>query len=67
MSAATVTRRLAAFAPDPAYRRLPDEVGHAVRRAMLDSLGVAVAGARHAARRSPRRMVERLGAGGDAG
>ena len=65
MSSATLTRRLAGFALDPAYRRLPDEVAHAVRRAMLDSLGVAVAGARHEATKIAATMVERLGAGGE--
>ena len=65
MSAATLTRRLAGFALDPAYRRLPDEVAHAVRRAMLNSLGVAVAGARHEATKIAATMVESLGAGGE--
>ena len=67
MSAATLTRRLAGFALDPAYRRLPDEVAHAVRRAMLDSLGVAVAGARHEATKIAATMVSGSAPAANAG
>lgn len=45
----TLTDRIAAFAADPTHDSLPPEVIHAVRRAILDSIGVAVAGSRHAA------------------
>src|SRR5918996_152614 len=64
MSFTTVTRRLAEFALDPAHRRLPDNVAHAVRRAMLDSIGVSVAGARHEATKIAVKMVHGLGADG---
>lgn len=45
----SVTAQLAAFALDIDLARLPRDVRHAVRRATLDSLGVAVAGSRHRA------------------
>ena len=64
MTSATVTRRLAEFALDPAHGRLSDDVTHGVRRAMLDSIGVAVAGARHEATKITAEMVHRLGASG---
>jgi 2-methylcitrate dehydratase PrpD len=64
MSSATVTRRLAEFALDRAHGRLADHVAHAVRRAMLDSIGVAVAGARHEATKIAAAMVLGLGADG---
>jgi 2-methylcitrate dehydratase PrpD len=64
MSATTVTRRLADFALHAAHGQLPNEVTHAVRRAMLDSIGVAVPGARHEAPKIAIEMVHRLGADG---
>ncbi len=64
MSEPSVTRRLAEFAIDPAHANLPDAVAHAVRRAILDSIGVSVAGTRHPAFQIAVNMVRRLGAGG---
>ncbi len=49
MTQSTLTATVAAFAGNPALTRLPDEVAHAVRRAMLDSIGVSVAGTKHPA------------------
>lgn len=45
----SVTDLLAEFALDTDVARLPRGVRHAVRRATLDSLGVAIAGSRHRA------------------
>jgi 2-methylcitrate dehydratase PrpD len=64
MTDATLTRQLAEFAADPAHAVLPVAVEHAVRRAMLDFVGVSVAGAQHAASRMGVEMVNRLHAGG---
>lgn len=47
----SLTAELAAFALETDAARLPSEVRHAVRRAMLDSLGVTIAGATHPATR----------------
>lgn len=44
-----ITTALADFALETDAARLPDEVRAAVRRAVLDSLGVTIAGARHPA------------------
>ena len=64
---ASLTRKLADFAVDPAYDDLPKPVIHAVRRAILDSVGVSVAGARHPAARMLVDMVKGLGTGGRCG
>jgi 2-methylcitrate dehydratase PrpD len=45
----TLTTQLADFALETDTARLPAEVRHEVRRAILDSLGVAIAGATHPA------------------
>lgn len=47
-----LTHILAAFAVDTDARRVEPGVRHAVRRAVLDSVGVTIAGTRHAAARS---------------
>lgn len=47
--ARALTDELAAFALDTNAARLPSEVRHAVRRAVLDSVGVTIAGATHPA------------------
>ena len=64
MDKPSVTRQLADFAANPAFENLPDEVAHAVRRAMLDSIGVSVAGTRHPASRKIIEMVTRVSGGG---
>jgi 2-methylcitrate dehydratase PrpD len=50
-SAPSTTAELAAFALGTDATRLPDEVRHAVRLAVLDSIGVTIAGAGHPAAR----------------
>jgi 2-methylcitrate dehydratase PrpD len=60
----SVTRRLAEFAADPRHDEITDDVAHAVRRAILDSLGVAAAGTRHPASDKVIAMIESLGAAG---
>jgi 2-methylcitrate dehydratase PrpD len=55
------TRRIAEFAADRRHATLPDEVTHAVRRAMLDSVGVMAAGTRHPAARKVTEMIADLG------
>jgi 2-methylcitrate dehydratase PrpD len=55
---------LAEFALDPSAGNLPPAVVHAVRRAILDSIGVSVAGARHPATQIAVEMVRGLGAEG---
>lgn len=62
-----LTLRLAEFAVDPAFDQPPADVVHAVRRAILDSIGVAVAGTRHPASRIARSMVANLGTQGRCG
>lgn len=59
-----LTNRIAGFAVDPRWEELPDEAAHAVRRAILDSVGVAVAGAAHRTAALARDMVRGLGAPG---
>jgi len=57
--AETTTDLVAAFASDPAHDMLSDEVTQAVRRAILDSVGVAVAGTRHSAFAAVLKVVAR--------
>jgi 2-methylcitrate dehydratase PrpD len=64
MSPQSITRALAEFATHPAHKQLPDPVIHAVRRAILDSVGVAVAGTRHEAWKIAVDLIGRLGTGG---
>jgi 2-methylcitrate dehydratase PrpD len=61
----SLTQRLAEFAVDPAHGELSDGVVHAARRAILDSVGVSVAGTRHAAWQKAVDMVRELKAGGE--
>jgi 2-methylcitrate dehydratase PrpD len=60
----TLTETVAAFAGNPAFKTLPDEVAHAVRRAMLDSIGVSVAGTKHPASRKVIELVATVAGGG---
>lgn len=62
MTTTTVTQQLAQFASTP--RKLPSEVEHAVRRALLDYAGVSIAGTRHEAWHVAHRLIERLDARG---
>lgn len=64
MSELSVTRRIAEFATDTNIDRLPPETEHAVRRAILDSVGVMAAGTRHPASQKVIEMVKALGTGG---
>lgn len=64
MKKTTVTRRIADFASDPSLENLPNDVVHEVRRAMLDSLGVSVAGTRHQASQKVIELVGRMSSGG---
>lgn len=58
----SITRELAAFAVAP--RTMAGEVDHAVRRAMLDYAGVAVAGTGHEAWHIALKLIDRLEARG---
>jgi 2-methylcitrate dehydratase PrpD len=60
----TPTQRVSAFAIDRTFDRLPDDVIHAVRRAILDSIGVSVAGTRHSASQKTIELVTGMGTGG---
>ena len=64
MAVANPTQIIAAFAADRRHDRLAPEVEHAVRRAMLDSLGVMAAGTRHPASVKVIDMIQGLGATG---
>lgn len=59
------TRALAAFAIDSDAGRIDARVGHAVRRAVLDSLGVTIAGTRHPAARIVVATIRALDPHGD--
>lgn len=61
MGKTSPTRTIAEFATDARHDRLPDEVAHAVRRAILDSVGVMAAGTRHPASQKVVEMVAGLG------
>jgi 2-methylcitrate dehydratase PrpD len=61
MSKTSPTRRIAEFAADRCHGPLPDEVAHAVRRAILDSIGVMAAGTRHPASQKVVEMLHELG------
>jgi 2-methylcitrate dehydratase PrpD len=61
---AAVTTRVTTFAHDALSGAVPEEIGHAVKRAMLDSIGVMVAGTRHPASRTVIAMVKGLGHNG---
>lgn len=61
------TLSIAEFAADRRHNEIADEVSHAVRRAILDSVGVAAAGTRHPASRKVFAMIEGLGAAGNCG
>jgi 2-methylcitrate dehydratase PrpD len=58
----TITRQLAEFAL--ASHKLPDEVDHAARRALVDHAGVSIAGTRHAAWHIALRLIGRLESAG---
>lgn len=64
MTGESSTLRIAKFAVDPRHEEIGDEVAHAVRRAILDSIGVAAAGTRHPASGKVIAMIEGLGATG---
>jgi 2-methylcitrate dehydratase PrpD len=55
------TLALAEFAVDRGHNRLDSAVDHAVRRAILDSIGVTAAGTRHPASGKVIEMIEGLG------
>ncbi|MEX2356306.1 MAG: MmgE/PrpD family protein [Thermaerobacterales bacterium] len=46
MQSSTVTEQLASYAAEIRFEDLPDEVVHAAKRAILDSLGCSIGGAR---------------------
>jgi 2-methylcitrate dehydratase PrpD len=60
----SATRRIAEFATDPHHDAIAGDLVHAVRRAILDSIGVAAAGTRHPASGKVIAMIEGLGAAG---
>ena len=60
------TLTLAEFAADRSYDRLDIAVDHAVRRAILDSIGVTAAGTRHPASGKVIEMIESLGTSGSS-
>lgn len=62
MSERTITLRLADFAVGP--HQIPDEVVHAVRRALVDYAGVAISGTGHEAWHIALGAIERLEARG---
>ncbi len=64
MTEKTITRQIAEFVTDPVHDRLPADVVHGVRRAILDSIGVSVAGTRHPASGKAIAMVTRVSGGG---
>lgn len=61
----SLTCRIAEFTADPHHDEIEDDVSHAVRRAILDSVGDAVAGTRHPASGKAISMIEGLGASGE--
>ena len=64
MADTTPTHAVAEFASDVRHSKLDPEVTHAVRRAMLDSIGVMAAGTRHPASAKVIGMIEDLGTTG---
>lgn len=62
----TPTERFARFAAGTTYDDLPGEVVHAVRRAVVDSLGVTVGGRDHETVRAALRAVRETGGSGIA-
>ncbi|MGQ9572038.1 MAG: MmgE/PrpD family protein [Dehalococcoidia bacterium] len=62
-----VTERLASFVVDANYESMPVEAAVAARRAILDTLAVAIAGCREEASRIITTYVRELGGNGDAG
>ena len=64
MTSQTVTRSVAEFVATSGADALPDDVVHAVRRAIVDFAGVALAGTRHESWHIAHDMVARLGTGG---
>ena len=64
MTEKSITRRVAEFVTNAAHDRLPADVVHGVRRAILDSIGVSVAGTRHPASGKAIAMVTRVSGGG---
>jgi 2-methylcitrate dehydratase PrpD len=61
------TEKLAHFAVDTSYDSLPEEVVTAAKRAVLDTLAVAIAGCREEAAAIIIAHVRELGAAGEAG
>jgi 2-methylcitrate dehydratase PrpD len=64
VSGVSSTLKIAEFAAAPHHNEIGAEVAHAVRRAILDSIGVAAAGTRHPASDKVIAMIEGLGATG---
>lgn len=64
MTQSTLTETVAAFAGNPAFKTLPEDVAHAVRRAMLDSIGVSVAGTKHPASQKVIELVTTVAGSG---
>ncbi len=64
MTGQSTTLGIAEFAVDPRHDEIGADVAHAVRRAILDSVGVAAAGTRHPACAKVIAMIESLGADG---
>ncbi len=65
MTGKSTTLRVAEFAIAPCHEAIGKDVVHAVRRAILDSVGVAAAGTRHPASAKVISMIEGLGAAGE--
>lgn len=64
MKETTPTQMMAAFVCDRRHKALDPAVVHAVRRAILDSIGVTAAGTRHPASAKVIGMIEELGTTG---
>ena len=64
MTSVTTTHKVAAFARDRSHDTLDPAVAHAVRRAILDSIGVMAAGTRHPASGKVIGMIADLGTTG---
>ena len=62
----SVIERLAAYASGEAFSRLPPAAVHAARRAILDTLGVMVAGAREETSVRARQLIQHRGGAADA-
>ena len=65
-SGPSVIERLAAYACDESFAKLPPAAVHAARRAIVDTVGVMVAGAREATSERTRTLIRHRQAPGEA-